>query len=413
MTEEPGTEIPVTAEPTLDVTTQEPVVTVEATVDAPTVAPESTEAVDSTPETTIEAAVVPTFIFPNPNVKGTINVAKFACIGRTTTIFDIDVFAAAGTLPSGPGACTPTSGIFTFVFVGGLPNASQLMVQNAGSIDLPAGTYDVTDEASGTHATVTIGGGQVSNIMVFGPAVGAPATITPGDGTVSVAVVSCTNVTSTKFDIDTFSAAAATVDCTNSSAKVTFYMVGDGTADYVQRVFSGSGSISLRPGVYEIVVEDTHTHKFITVTSNKVLSMVIMKPLAVAGGAVSGAGEGAETVNTPVPTVAPVGETPETSVPSGSDTEVGGAVETGDDLVAAGTGSLANTDVRSSDTATSRSVDTAASGASETQAAPDVTKLPKAGSGPASQSEVPMAWMLLSASCLLFALGHAVRTQGR
>ncbi|MGN6486176.1 MAG: hypothetical protein ACTHMX_17430, partial [Thermomicrobiales bacterium] len=290
-------------------TEPEPVVTAEATGTAP-----ATAATD-----TIEAAAEPTFVFPDPNVIGTVNVARFACTGRTTTTFDVDVFAAAASLPSGPGACTPSAGVFTFTFIGTLPNTSQLHVQNTGSIDLPAGTYDVVDETSGVHSSFTLGGGQVVNLMVFGPLVGAPPTIAAGDGTVSVAVVDCTNVKTTTFDIDTFSAAAAQVDCTNSSARVTFYMVGDGTADYVQRVFTRSGSISLHPGVYEIVVEETQAHRFITVQSGKVVSMVIMKPLKTTGGAFSGSAEGEvpSSAETPVPG-APAGGESEGSEVSGT-----------------------------------------------------------------------------------------------
>lgn len=423
---------PVTPDPGVETPTTEVSDGGATEVPAETVLPAETEPVqDVTPDATntmvpeatatatdaIEAAAVPTYIFPDPNVMGTVNVAKFACAGRSATTIDADVFAAAASLPSGPGSCTPTAGVVTFTFLGGLPNSSQLMVQNAGSIDLPAGNYDVVDNASGVHSSITLGGGQVVNLMIFGPLVGAPPTVAAGDGTVSIAVVDCTNVKTTTFDIDTFSAAAAQVDCTNSSARVTFYMVGDGTADYVQRVFTRSGSISLHPGVYEIVVEETQAHRFITVQSGKVVSMVIMKPLKTTGGAFSGSAEG----EVPSSEVTPVAGAPDTSGSEGS--EVSGTTDGGSDAVAqAGTTDetvavAAVTTDRSVSTSTASTAGTSSSTGSvapETRrAAPVITTLPRAGSGPVGSAPLATAWMLAAVSLLLFATGRSMRARER
>lgn len=85
-------------------------------------------------------------------------------------------------------------------------------------------------------------------------------------GTVDLRVVACDSVANHGI-INTIPA-----DCVNAGGSFTFYMRGDGTADYTQLLVletDGLGNINLNPGDYEVVEENTQTHFDLTVTADE------------------------------------------------------------------------------------------------------------------------------------------------
>jgi hypothetical protein len=401
-TEQPdGDAVTATAEPSFQAT--ETLETAPGEVnETPSASEEASAAGDE-----VVPASQPTFVFPDLNTRGTVNVARFACSGIASASISVGSIAAAG-LPSGPGSCTPAGGVVTFSFQGGLPNSSQMAVQHTGSMDLPAGTYSVTDEASGTQTTVTFGDGEVVNLSIFVPAVGAPPTVTAGTGTVSMAVFQCTNVNGTVFSVDSVSAAAQ-VDCTIGTATITFYLVGDGTADYAQVVVDGSGAISLNAGVYEIVIEETQAHTFITVPAGGVVSLTVTRPMMSGAGqmvegasaspglpsAASGQGSGGTSG-------APTSVLHDLAGSSGRLAEISSAGFAARDGVNSGGSS-----VRSGQPGAS------ASNPAIQERGITVTAFPKAGAGQ-ERGMVPWeAGAFLLASCLLVAGSTVLRRRGR
>ncbi|MGN6032663.1 MAG: hypothetical protein ACTHQE_13485, partial [Thermomicrobiales bacterium] len=167
-----------------------------------------------------------------------------------------------------------------------------------------------------------------------------------------------------------------------------------------------------------IVVEETQAHRFITVQSGKVVSMVIMKPLKTTGGAFSGSAEG----DVPSSAVTPVPGAPAGGGSEGS--EVAGTTDGGGGAAVAQAGTTNETVAvaavmtdRSVSTSTASTAGTSSSTGSvapETQrAAPVVTTLPRTGSGPAEVAPLATAWMLAAISLLLFAVGRSLRIRSR
>jgi hypothetical protein len=97
-------------------------------------------------------------------------------------------------------------------------------------------------------------------------------------GTVTVQKYYCTYLEETLL-VEAIDLAA----CSPGAATFTFYLVGDGTADYQQLVVgaSGSGSINLPVGAYEMVEEGSQTFFNINVVAGENVQLLIGNPASV------------------------------------------------------------------------------------------------------------------------------------
>lgn len=73
-----------------------------------------------------------------------------------------------------------------------------------------------------------------------------------------------------------------TNECAPGAATFTFYLVGDGTAEYQQLTVgaSGTGSVDLAPGAYEMVEEGTQTFFNLSVVEGQTTNLLIGNPAA-------------------------------------------------------------------------------------------------------------------------------------
>jgi hypothetical protein len=96
-------------------------------------------------------------------------------------------------------------------------------------------------------------------------------------GTVTVQKYYCTYLDETLLV-----EAIDTNECSPGGATFTFYLVGDGSAEYQQLTVgaSGSGSIDLVPGAYEMVEEGTQTFFDLSVVEGQTTSLLIGNPAA-------------------------------------------------------------------------------------------------------------------------------------
>ncbi|MGC4192607.1 MAG: hypothetical protein QM589_15810 [Thermomicrobiales bacterium] len=270
-TEVPPTEVPPTNTPT-DTPTNTPVPPTNTPTDTPT----------NTPTPTI----TPTVVTPDPNTEGTVNIAKFYCTGVEATVFQAgDITASA--IPSSAGDCTPGSATFTFYFIGDqTADNARLDVDGTGSIGLPAGNYEVVEESTQARTVITVSDGGILNLIVTNPTDEVLPTIPADQGTVNLAKFYCTGITEVVWQAAPVGLIAAAADipstpgeCTAGTATFTFYLVGDGTAEYAQLTVDGADTIGLPAGEYEIVEEGTQSHTFITVTAGGTLSVVASNPV--------------------------------------------------------------------------------------------------------------------------------------
>jgi hypothetical protein len=192
---------------------------------------------------------------------GTVNLSKFYCSNIEEVIFSSNAFEVtfAASLPTFEPACEPGEATFTFYLVGdGTADYEQITVDGTGSIVLPPGTYEVIEEGTLASTFITVFPGDFITLDVQNPT----GEFVPG-ASVNVVKFYCDTVTETEFiaydgiaysERDQLPTAP---DCLPGPATFTFYLVGDGTADYAQLHVDGSGSIGLEPGVYEVVEEET------------------------------------------------------------------------------------------------------------------------------------------------------------
>jgi hypothetical protein len=134
-----------------------------------------------------------------------------------------------------------------------------------------------------------------------------PAVEEPTTGFVIAASFYCENMSTVTFvdfaELDDDAIDFLEEDCVPGPATFTFYLVGDGTDDYVQLVVGdeGVGLIELEPGTYEMIEENTQASITIEVIAGEARVIGVINPIA-ADGDVPGDDE---VVPTPTPTPSP------------------------------------------------------------------------------------------------------------
>lgn len=332
------TEVPPTATPTdtptptntptpTDTPTNTPTPTNTSTpTNTPTSTPTSTPT--NTPTATLTPTITPTVVTPDPGTEATINVAKFYCNGVDSTVFQAGEITASA-IPSSAGECQPGSATLTFYFIGdGTDDNAQLVIDGTGTIGLPAGNYEVVEEGTLARTVITVTDGEILNMIVINPTDDALPTIPADQGTVNVAKFYCTGITDVVWQAAPVGSIAAAADipstpgqCVSGSATFTFYLVGDGTAEYAQLAVDGADTIGLPAGEYEVVEEETQSHTFIVVTAGGTLSVVasnpIVEPTATATAtATSTPTETPTPTNTPTPSETPTATLTPTITPT-------------------------------------------------------------------------------------------------
>ncbi len=220
---------------------------------------------------------------PTPR-DGTVNLSVFSCTNITETDFNSDGFQttfAAASLPTFDPACEPGAATLTFYLYGdGTDDYWQVDVDGTGSIQLAPGTYEVVEEGTQASATITVYAGDFINLDVLVPA----GEYAPG-ASVNVVKFYCDTVTETEFlsfsgtEYSDREDLATAPDCVSGPATFTFYLVGDGTAEYAQLAVDGSGTIGLEPGIYEVVEEGTQAHFEFEVFADDNTMLVVNNPM--------------------------------------------------------------------------------------------------------------------------------------
>jgi hypothetical protein len=216
---------------------------------------------------------------------GTVNVSTFSCNNIDTTIFSSDspaILAAAG-LPTFDPACEPVATDVTFYLVGdGTADYWQITTTGgAGSIELAPGTYEVVEESTQTIYFLEVLAGDVVNLDIQIPAGGE---VVPGSS-VNVVKFYCENVTDVEFlsfsgsEYSERDELAGAPECLPGYAVFTFYLVGDGTAEYAQLEVSGAASIGLEPGIYEVVEEGTQARFTFEVFDGENTVLLVNNPM--------------------------------------------------------------------------------------------------------------------------------------
>lgn len=179
--------------------------------------------------------------------------------------------------------CAPGAGTFTFYLVGdGTADYEELAVDASGigTISLAAGTYEVVAEQSQTHFTVSVVSGETTQLLVGNPSGGAPTPPPAAEtGTVTLQRYVCSYLDSTMLV-----EAIEQEQCDPLAATFSFYVVGDGTADYFAAYTGddGQGSAELPVGAYELVDEYSQTHFDVNVLAGENAVLLIAGPEAAA-----------------------------------------------------------------------------------------------------------------------------------
>jgi hypothetical protein len=213
---------------------------------------------------------------------GTVNLSKFYCSNITDVIFSSDTFMAmAAELPTFEPACEPGEATFTFYLVGdGTADYEQITIDGTGSIELAPGTYEVVEEGTLASVLLTVAAGDFITLDVQNPT----GDYEPGSS-VNVVKFYCDTVTETEFLAYGYGQGAereqlpGAPDCVPGSATFTFYLVGDGTADYAQLHVDGSGTIGLEPGSYEVVEEETQAKFTLEVLDGENTVLFVNNPM--------------------------------------------------------------------------------------------------------------------------------------
>lgn len=114
--------------------------------------------------------------------------------------------------------------------------------------------------------------GSLFVVMFMALSLFGVASAQPGVGTVSITVVECSSISSHG------PVSVAPADCDSAGGSFTFYLYGDGTADFDQLLIPATppapGNIMLAEGDYEVVEENTQTHFDLTVTAGKTTNVI-------------------------------------------------------------------------------------------------------------------------------------------
>jgi hypothetical protein len=213
---------------------------------------------------------------------GTVNLSVFTCNNIDEVIFTSDGFAVMAALPTFEPACEPGAATLTFYLVGdGTADYTQIDVNGTASLTLAPGTYEVVEEGTQASTFITVFAGDFINLDVQIPAGGE---VVPGSS-VNVVKFYCDTVTETEFLSLTGAEYAerdelpGAPDCVSGYATFTFYLVGDGTADYAQLAVNGSGTIGLAPGTYEVVEEETQATFTLEVLDGENTMLIVNNPM--------------------------------------------------------------------------------------------------------------------------------------
>ena len=192
----------------------------------------------------------------------TLNVNTYACTGVSgAPIALVDI---------GPDCTRIATNLDFYLWGDGTDDSWNLSTSATGpvSIDLQVGGYEVVNTSTWeTLGTQLPSGGATLSI---GYAAVAPVET----GTVNVSAYECTGLDSAGVLNE------IGPDCTPTSGDFTFYLWGDGTDDYEYLAVgtSGTGSIVLPVGDYEVVEENTQVHMQITVTADGTVDLAFGFP---------------------------------------------------------------------------------------------------------------------------------------
>lgn len=184
---------------------------------------------------------------------GTVEVSVRYCPALTTP----------AELPGDPGdTCVTGPGQFTFYLVGDGTNSLESLSVGAsgyGSINLPAGEYEVIEENSQVVLHVFVEDGQTTSVVFGFPGETQPEALS---GTLIVGTFVCTGVDAVSV------IGKAGNDCVRTAKTLSFYLVGDGSNAYFAVDTNGADStvITLPIGDYEVVDEGTQTHLAVSVS---------------------------------------------------------------------------------------------------------------------------------------------------
>lgn len=140
------------------------------------------------------------------------------------------------------------------------------------------GTYTVVlTGIDADTATFTVTDGVVSPESVTLTLVGEEDP-DPGMGSVEITKVYCDDLDDVVFGADVD---AIGEDCEAGPATFSFYLIGDGTADYTQIEVdeSGTDAVDLLAGEYEVVEEGTQAKTTIEVFVNEPTTLVVQNPV--------------------------------------------------------------------------------------------------------------------------------------
>ncbi len=155
---------------------------------------------------------------------------------------------------------------------------------------VPVGSYLVEIDAGPdfepffTIIEVTAESAEQAFTVTLTPAVEEPTT-----GFVIAASFFCEDMSTVTFvdvaELDDDAIDFLEEDCVPGPANFTFYLVGDGTDDYVQLVVGdeGVGLIELEPGTYEVIEENTQASITIEVVAGEATVIGVLNPLADGG----------------------------------------------------------------------------------------------------------------------------------
>ena len=221
---------------------------------------------------------------PAPEV-GTVNVSAFYCDNIDAVEFYSDQpTVAAAELPTEEPACVPGAAVFGFYLYGDdsgdLTGQLELDASGSGSIELPAGSYEVVEEGTGASSEIEVLAGDFTTLTVHIPV---------GDGTgtgqsVNVSKFYCENVSGTEFltvgaGEENSEAIDGAPGCVPGSALFSFYLIGDETDDYAQLEVDGTGTLGLLPGSYEVVEEGAQASFKIEVVEGENTILVVNNPM--------------------------------------------------------------------------------------------------------------------------------------
>lgn len=112
------------------------------------------------------APAEPTAVPTETPANGTVTISKFYCDN-----IDSVEFITPDSTGTSDDTCVPGTATFTFYLVGdGTDAHEQLVVNEVGAIDLPAGDYTVVEEETQAETTITVVGGETSSLVVLNPA---------------------------------------------------------------------------------------------------------------------------------------------------------------------------------------------------------------------------------------------------